>query len=1342
MAWRTIPPIPTERQISKEADASILSLITFSWMSDLMTVGYLRNLETTDIPHVAPRRQTEVLTKQLQASFTERKNRGDKNPLLFSLNEVFFKEFWLAGACRLVADILLVINPFLLRFLIAFAVESYRASAGGYPGPPIGRGVGLAVGIAVIQGVTSVTVSQFIYRSMMVGGQARAGLIAMTFDKSLKISGRAKAGGDAAQAFTLAEQQKKNQGDSNEKKGKKEKKSAKKEGEGGAWSNGRVVNLMGTDSYRVDQAASWFHIIWTAPIQILLTLALLIVNISYSALAGFGLLVLGVPILSWVVKILAAKRRKMNLITDERVSLTQEILTGVRFVKFFGWEESFLSRLQDLRDREISAIQFLLGVRSGVNAVGISLPVFASMLAFITYSLTDNSLDPSNIFSSLALFNALRMPLNLLPMVIAQTIDAWVSLQRLQEYFLAEEITDSVVHNSKIDSAIEVYNGHFTWEITIPEEMKKKKEKKVSKKKKAAQDSEKQSNEPSSEGTGLNTPHEPFTLDSINLSVSPHELLAVVGSVGSGKTSLLAALAGDMRKTAGSVSMSSQLAYCPQYAWIQNATVRDNITFGKPYDPEWYATVVEACALQQDLDMLPDGDMTEIGERGITVSGGQKQRLNIARAIYFNADIVLMDDPLSAVDAHVGKHLFDKAICGLLNNKCRVLATHQLHVLEKVDRVAWMEDGHIQAVGTYTELMQGNPAFAHMMKEIATEKEEEKPKEKEDDIEEEEDEKKDEKKKPAAKALMQAEDRAVDSVPWKVYKAYIQASGSLLFAPLLILLLVASQVANIMTTLWLSYWTSGKYGLSNGTYIGVFVALGVLQSFLMFSFAFGLTLAGTQASKVLMQKAMKSTLRAPMSFFDTTPIGRIVNRFSKDVDVMDNNLTDAIRMYFLTLCMISSVLILIIVYFPYFAVAIVPLTLLLIFAASYYRSSAREVKRHESILRSHVFAKFGESLAGVASIRAYGLEDRFRHTISQAIDEMNGAYFITFSNQRWLSIRLDIIGIFLVFTTAILVVTSRFKVHPSIAGVVLSYILQIVMMLQWMIRQLAEVENAMNATERIHHYAHSLPHEAPLHTNASTTLRPTWPETAAISFNAASMRYRPELPLVLKDLTLSIPGGSRVGIVGRTGAGKSSITSALFRLVELSSGSITIDGVDISTLGLHTLRNKLAIIPQDPTLFRGTIRSNIDPFAEHSTETLQAALRSSYLDHLALDSTVEEEGLNFSLGQRQQMAMARALVRGAKVVVADEATSSIDIETDGLIQRSMKEGFKGRTLVVIAHRLKTVVTMDYIVVMDAGQVVEFDTPTNLWRTQGGVFRGMCDRGGVGPADFPEEIKEE
>jgi ABC-type multidrug transport system fused ATPase/permease subunit len=432
------------------------------------------------------------------------------------------------------------------------------------------------------------------------------------------------------------------------------------------------------------------------------------------------------------------------------------------------------------------------------------------------------------------------------------------------------------------------------------------------------------------------------------------------------------------------------------------------------------------------------------------------------------------------------------------------------------------------------------------------------------------------------------------------------------------------------------------------------------------------------------------------------------------------------------------------------------------------------MKRFESVLRSHVFSRFGEAISGVACIRAYGLQEQFSRSISEAIDEMDSAYFLTYSNQRWLSVRLDAVGYVMVFVTGILVVTSRFNVSPSISGLVLSYILAIVQMLQFTIRQLAEVENNMNATERVHYYGTQLDEEAPLHLGQ---VNASWPEQGRIEFSNVHMRYRQGLPLVLQGLDMDVQGGERIGIVGRTGAGKSSIMSALFRITELSGGSISIDGVDISTIGLHDLRSRLAIIPQDPTLFKGTVRSNLDPFHEHTDLELWSALRKADLvseepgpDHsredpekddeimaegratppttgaklprhsaprIHLDSTVDEEGLNFSLGQRQLMALARALVRNSRIIVCDEATSSVDFETDRKIQRTMATGFKGKTLLCIAHRLRTILTYDRICVMDHGGIAELDTPVNLWE-QNGIFRSMCDRSGIQRSDFFED----
>ncbi|KJZ69048.1 hypothetical protein HIM_11559 [Hirsutella minnesotensis 3608] len=1336
LRWGPVPEVPEERVVSRECSAGFLSKLTFDWVTPLMTTGCRRRLEQGDVWTVNPERAVEPLTERVRESFRRRVRAGDKHPLFWALYDSFLFEFWIGGLCALVGTLPQVIAPFTLRFLIQFAADAYHASVQQRPPPPISLGVGLTVGIAAMQMLQSLCVSHFIYHGMMIGGQSRGVLISMLYEKAMVVSRGSKDGGIS-------------------------------------WTSGGIINLMSVDTHRIDQASGFFHIIWTAPILCFIALTLLLLNLSYSALPGFALLVLGVLGLTQAIRSLFRRREAINKMTDQRVSLTQEMLQSVSFIKYFAWEKAFLDRLSQFRAREIHAIQVLLAIRNAINAVSMSLPILASMLSFIVYSLSNYVLSPAHVFSSLALFNGLRIPLNLLILVLGQATDAWSSLQRIEQFLTKEEKDEDAVIDPKGPNAIELRGAAFTWDWMPPQDPDLGT---LAVADNASKPLEAPCRPGSSNEDGVSTLAEerrdPFKLQSLDLQAGRNELIAIIGSVGSGKSSLLAALAGDMRKISGDVVFGGSLAACPQHAWVQNTTLQDNITFGKDMDKHWYRKVVQACALEADLDMLPNGDQTEIGERGITISGGQKQRLNLARAIYFDTDIVLMDDPLSAVDAHVGRHIFDQAILGLLGDKCRILATHQLWVLAHCDRIIWMEGGKMMAVGTLEELLRDYRGVQLLMEMTA--EEEWKAKKQMDEGEDKSgkgeeaaeaagtSDKEERWSRQKGAALMQQDEGCQQGVPWSIYGAYVRASGSLLNAPLVLVVLVLTQGANIMTSLWLSYWTSDRVGLTMGQYMGVYAGLGATQALLIFLFSILLSVLGTRASRVMLRDAVTRVLRAPMAFFDITPLGHITSRFSRDVDIVDNNLIDAFRIFNLTLAVVIAVLALVVTFFYSFAFALVPLCLLFVIAASYYCAPAREIIRLESVMRSQVFAKFSEGLGGVATIRAYGVSERFIGGLRASIDDMNAAYCLTVAMQRWLSVRLDMLGNALVVTVAILVVRSRFDINPSISGLVLSYILSIVQMLQFSIRQLVEVENGMNAVERLHHYGSELDEEAPAHT---VDVRASWPETGDIVFDGVEMRYRDNLPLVLRGLSIHVAGGEHVGIVGRTGAGKSSIVSTLFRLVEISGGSITIDGIDISTIGLHDLRSRLAIIPQDPTLFRGSIRSNLDPFGEHSDLKLWSVLRqvdlvpedpsavrpsssssssfpaattSSLSPRIHLDSPVEEDGLNFSLGQRQLMALARALVRSSQIIVCDEATSSVDIETDDKIQRTMATAFRGRTLLCIAHRLRTILAYDRICVMDAGRIAELDTPLALWHRHG-IFRAMCDRSGIRLADIQANL---
>ena len=569
--------------------------------------GYKRQLDQRDIWSVNPQRASEPLTKRFRESFDKRVKRGDKHPLFWALHETFAFEFWLGGLCALFTTVLQVASPFTLRYLIQYATDAWIAKHSDRPEPHIGTGVGLAVGITAMMVVQSFGVSHFIYRGMMVGGQSRGVLIGAIYEKAMVISGRARAGDVDTRHNLQSKVEGEGEGEDDKKKPKKSQKakgSKAQEEEAIGWGNGRITNLMSVDTYRIDQASALFHITWTAPIALLITLALLIVNLSYNALAGFGLLVIGAPMLAVAIKSLFRRRKDINKITDQRVSLTQEILQSVRFVKYFGWEEAFLERLAGYRKTEIYAIQVLLTIRNAINAVSMALPIFASMLSFISYSLTNPDLPPAEIFSSLALFNGLRIPLNMMPLVLGQAIDAWSSMKRIQDFLLEEEQEDDVIEKWDGPNAIELQNAAFTWEKSPANEgdskdKKDKTDKKNGKKniteKAADQGQPLQEGRPGSSGKNtLVEEREPFKLQDLNLEIGRNELIAVIGSVGSGKSSMLSALAGDMRKTAGDVVYGASKAFCPQYAWIQNTTVRNNIVFGKDFNRSWYNDVVQA----------------------------------------------------------------------------------------------------------------------------------------------------------------------------------------------------------------------------------------------------------------------------------------------------------------------------------------------------------------------------------------------------------------------------------------------------------------------------------------------------------------------------------------------------------------------------------------------------------------------------------------------------------------------------------------------------------------------------------------------------------------------------
>ncbi|KAE8214065.1 hypothetical protein CF327_g2493 [Tilletia walkeri] len=851
----------------------------------------------------------------------------------------------------------------------------------------------------------------------------------------------------------------------------------------------------------------------------------------------------------------------------------------------------------------------------------------------------------------------------------------------------------------------------------------------------------------------------PFSLHDINLAIPKGELVGIVGRIGSGKSSILSALAGEMRKQNGTVSFGGTVAYAAQHSWIQNLTFKQNVLFGQAEDEERYQRVIENCALEHDIELLPQGDQTEIGEQGVNLSGGQKARVSLARAAYYDADIVLLDDPLSSSDPLVGRHLMHKCIMGFMSGKTRLLVTHQLWALPLVDRIIVVDNGRIVEQGTYPDLLsRKGGVFSKLIEEHGVEENEE---QKEDQKED-----KEELKKPGKEAvkvvsggagLMTDEEREVGAVSFKVYWRYLSSAGSVWWAPLLLTIMTLIQVSQIGNNLLLRYWSEGSIpGWKQGQYMGLYAGFGVAQAVFVFCGSFGVSVAGFYASLTLYKRSLGGVLNSPISFHETTPTGRIVNRLSKDVDTLDMQLPSNLFQFGNQLWTVLGTVALVIYSYNWLGVMFPPLIIIYTIIQAYYRRTSREAKRLDSILRSRLYSSFGETLTGMATIRAFRAQTRFVRVNESNIDYNNRSYYLTIAVQRWLSVRMDFLGNILVLGIGLAAVGFRRTTSPAVLGVALTYTLQITQSLSQMVQQLAQVEQDFNVVERVLHYA-DLPPEGPK-LLPNDPEEDKWPTEGAIEFRNVQLRYREGLPLVLKGVSFKIRPGERVGVVGRTGAGKSSLLVALWRLAPIAGGQILIDGQDISEIGFETLRRGICIVPQDSVIFDNTLRFNIDPTGRATDAEMNAALRQVGLlvdgtasagtatPHEDEEKVKEEEVVpagefrqqarkftldmpcredSFSAGQRQLISLARAIVKNTKVLALDEATSSADVESDATIQRWIAKHMD-RTLLCIAHRLNTICFYDRVLVMDKGEVAEFDAPLDLFDRSDSIFRSMCN----------------
>ncbi|KAH9796217.1 ABC transporter C family member 2 [Citrus sinensis] len=1039
------------------------------------------------------------------------------------------------------------------------------------------------------------------------------------------------------------------------------------------FASGKITNLMTTDAEQLQQVCQALHTLWSAPFRIIISLVLLYNELGVASLLGALLLVFMFPVQEGLQR------------TDKRIGLMNEILAAMDAVKCYAWENSFQSKVQNVRNDELSwfrKAQFLAACNSFILN---SIPVLVTVVSFGMFTLLGGDLTPARAFTSLSLFAVLRFPLFMLPNMITQVVNANVSLKRMEEFLLAEE--KILLPNPPLTSglpAISIRNGYFSWDSKA----------------------------------------ERPTLLNINLDIPVGSLVAIVGGTGEGKTSLISAMLGELPPVSdASAVIRGTVAYVPQVSWIFNATVRDNILFGSAFEPARYEKAIDVTSLQHDLDLLPGGDVTEIGERGVNISGGQKQRVSMARAVYSNSDVFIFDDPLSALDAHVGRQVFDRCIRGELSGKTRVLVTNQLHFLSQVDRIILVHEGMVKEEGTFEDLSNNGELFQKLMENAG--KMEEYVEEKEDgetvdnktskpaangvdnDLPKEASDTR--KTKEGKSVLIKQEERETGVVSFKVLSRYKDALGGLWVVLILLLCYFLTETLRVSSSTWLSYWTDQSSLKTHGPlfYNTIYSLLSFGQVLVTLANSYWLIISSLYAAKRLHDAMLHSILRAPMVFFHTNPLGRIIN--------------STMSLW-----------------------AIMPLLLLFYAAYLYYQSTAREVKRLDSITRSPVYAQFGEALNGLSTIRAYKAYDRMADINGKSMDKNIRYTLVNMGANRWLAIRLEIVGGLMIWLTATFAVVQNGSAEnqeafASTMGLLLSYALNITSLLTAVLRLASLAENSLNAVERVGNYI-ELPSEAPL-VIESNRPPPGWPSSGSIKFEDVVLRYRPELPPVLHGLSFTIPPSDKVGIVGRTGAGKSSMLNTLFRIVELERGRILIDGFDIAKFGLMDLRKILGIIPQSPVLFSGTVRFNLDPFSEHSDADLWEALERAHLkdairrNSLGLDAQVSEAGENFSVGQRQLLSLSRALLRRSKILVLDEATAAVDVRTDALIQKTIREEFKSCTMLIIAHRLNTIIDCDRILLLDSGRVLEYDTPEELLSNEGSSFSKMVQSTGAANAQY-------
>ncbi|XP_048349014.1 multidrug resistance-associated protein 1-like isoform X2 [Sphaerodactylus townsendi] len=1266
---------------SPETNASFFSKITYSWYSRIITLGYKKPLEREDLFELNENDSSYVVCPDFEKHWRREYSKSTKDikvPLQQDVTKkaVFQKVFLLpplwqtfkvalikVTILKVAVDFLSFLSPQIMKEMIDFCEHHSGSYWNGY---------GFAVALLIVVVLQTLIHQAYQRLNMLNAVKVKTAMVGLLYKKALNLSSSSR------QKYTT----------------------------------GEIVNLMSTDVQQLMDLTINLNLLWSAPFQILLTIIFLWQELGPSVLAGIGMLLLVVPINVYVAARVKQLRKSQSKNTDQRVKLLNEILHGIKILKLYAWEPSYQKKIVNIRESEISVLR-LSGYLTTFSMLTLTcIPFLVSLATFGVYFLLDekNVLTAAKVFTSISLFNILRLPLFDLPTVISAAAQAKVSLGRLENFLSSEELDPQNINTDyRGDHAVRFVNASFRW-------------KKI--------------------GT--------TTLHKLSVTIPEGSLVAIVGQVGAGKSSFLSAVLGEMEKIEGTAQRKGSVAYVSQQAWIQNSTLQENILFGSELNKLYYKRVLEACALSPDLEQLPMGDQTEIGERGVNISGGQKQRVSLARAVYSNANLYLLDDPLSAVDVHVGKHLFEKVIgsSGLLKNKTRILVTHNLTILPQTDIIMVMEDGRITEIGSYKELFSKRANFAEFVLTFGGGRENKEkfsvsnsfPK----NIIKIRDNVVPQKRqyaqhKDTSSFSVKKEKVATGTVKMSVILKYLQAFGwSWMW--LTIAAYLGQNAMAIGQNLWLSTWTAEAKQLKHFTEwkqlrnyrFGIYGFLGFMQGLLVCFGAYVLTRGSLCASRALHHQMLDSVLRLPLQYFETNPVGQIINRFTKDMFIVDVRFHYYLRTWLNCTLDVIGTIVVIVYASPLFMLVVVPLGYLYFTIQRYYIASSRQIRRLAGASHTPVISHFSETLLGVSTVRAFGHQERFINQNKDVINENLVCFYNNVISNRWLAVRLEFLGNLMVFFAALFAVIANGKVDSTTVGLSISYALSITQSLNFWVRKACEIETNGISIERVCEYS-NIVKEAPWILSS----RPPagWPNEGVIQFISYKVRYRPDIDYALQDISFQTSREEKIGIIGRTGAGKSTLTNCLFRIIERAGGKIIIDGIDISTIGLHDLRGNLNIIPQDPVLFSGTIQSNLDPLGKYSDFELWNALELCDLKNFVqslpkkLQHEISESGENLSMGQRQLVCLARALLRKTKVLVLDEATASVDMETDNLVQSTIQKEFRNCTVLTIAHRLHSIMDSDRVLVLDSGKIAEFDTPQNLLQ-QRGVFYEMTSQAGI------------